>query len=525
MRSNLLNRETVLITAENHLMTLGTDAALRTPASDDGCVRISWDGWLRSTLPGEYVSLFIVATALMAVCSWSLYAAANFSFSIASAALTVIVISVWVAGRSVGLLAGSAGTALATLALSPVGVGVFGMTSTRTPEWLMHGPVGRASLLALLLFVLFLDGMDYIATRSRSTALPELRRLKGRCLLIAVGTIWILWAVGVPLLHSMWWTAPLDGKPQIEQMGFLEHFGFRFGEGLVTFCFFLLGANIGSFLNVVVWRLPQGLSIVTGDSSCPSCKTVILRRDNVPILGWLMLGGECRNCRVPISSRYPTVEAINGGLFLLLFFVELISGGANLPFRSVNSYRGVLWIIMYAKWDLISLYLYHCFVFCSLLTWALMLRDGSRIPGRMKIFCLGVTVAAPLLWNHLWLVPVDLVPWTLAAEFRNIGSSSRISILSGMLAGGILSLGLAAVAGRLSGRMSPQPAASSTMLLLSLIGLAFGWQAVLVIYIIALLLRYATVFEQTPSPAGAANAVIVAAMIHHAFWRILWHGL
>ncbi len=285
MRSGLLNQESVLITAENHWTTSQSSAALRTSGSGDRHGGNLWDGWLRSTLLGEYVSLFILAMALMAVNARSVCAVSSFSVRLAFAAMAGILISVWAVGRSVGLLAGRAWAALVNVALVLVAVGVFGITSTKTPEWLMYGPIGRASLLALLLFVLFLDGMDFVSARSRQISLPDIRRLKGRCLLVAVGTIGSLWSVGVPLLQSMWWTAPTGGKPQLEQMGFFEHVGFRFGEALVTFCFFLLGANIGSFLNVVVWRLPQGLSIVTGDSSCPWCKTGILRRDNVPIWG------------------------------------------------------------------------------------------------------------------------------------------------------------------------------------------------------------------------------------------------
>ena len=66
---------------------------------------------------------------------------------------------------------------------------------------------------------------------------------------------------------------------------------------------FLLGACIGSFLNVVVWRLPRNESLVTPPSHCPRCAKMLLFRDNVPILGWVKLGGKCRFCREPISPR------------------------------------------------------------------------------------------------------------------------------------------------------------------------------------------------------------------------------
>jgi leader peptidase (prepilin peptidase)/N-methyltransferase len=72
----------------------------------------------------------------------------------------------------------------------------------------------------------------------------------------------------------------------------------------------LLGAMFGSFLNVVVHRLPQRESVVTGASHCTSCGTPIRPYDKVPILSWLILRGHCRNCSAPISPRYPLVEAL-----------------------------------------------------------------------------------------------------------------------------------------------------------------------------------------------------------------------
>lgn len=79
------------------------------------------------------------------------------------------------------------------------------------------------------------------------------------------------------------------------------------------------GAAIGSFLNVVIYRVPAGLSLLHPPSRCPTCRHPLRPYDNVPVLGWLWLRGRCRYCRTPISSRYPLVEALTGGLFLLAF--------------------------------------------------------------------------------------------------------------------------------------------------------------------------------------------------------------
>ena len=78
---------------------------------------------------------------------------------------------------------------------------------------------------------------------------------------------------------------------------------------------FALGSCVGSFLNVVVWRLPRGESLVTPPSHCPKCERPLKWYDNLPIIGWIKLGGKCRFCREPISIRYPIVEAVTGVLF------------------------------------------------------------------------------------------------------------------------------------------------------------------------------------------------------------------
>ncbi len=78
---------------------------------------------------------------------------------------------------------------------------------------------------------------------------------------------------------------------------------------------FVVGTAVGSFLNVCIARLPQGKSIVYPPSACPHCGASIRPWDNIPLLSFLLLRGRCRNCRKPISWRYPVVEALTGGLF------------------------------------------------------------------------------------------------------------------------------------------------------------------------------------------------------------------
>jgi leader peptidase (prepilin peptidase)/N-methyltransferase len=80
----------------------------------------------------------------------------------------------------------------------------------------------------------------------------------------------------------------------------------------------ILGLLVGSFLNVVIHRVPKDESIVKPRSHCPGCGTELSNRDNIPVISWLVLRGKCRTCGTAISSRYPIVEAVTGALFVAM---------------------------------------------------------------------------------------------------------------------------------------------------------------------------------------------------------------
>ncbi|MDX9746785.1 MAG: prepilin peptidase [Syntrophales bacterium] len=82
----------------------------------------------------------------------------------------------------------------------------------------------------------------------------------------------------------------------------------------------VIGTIIGSFLNVCIWRIPREESVIFPPSHCPACSRPIRFFDNVPIISWLMLRGRCRDCGVPISPRYPLVEALTSALAVLLYW-------------------------------------------------------------------------------------------------------------------------------------------------------------------------------------------------------------
>ena len=101
--------------------------------------------------------------------------------------------------------------------------------------------------------------------------------------------------------------------------------------GSVTIAIF--GLAIGSFLNVVAYRVPLGLSVASPPSACPGCGAPIEPRDNIPLLSWILLRGKCRHCAEPISARYFVVEAITGVAFVAvaLHFSGAIGAAASLP--------------------------------------------------------------------------------------------------------------------------------------------------------------------------------------------------
>jgi len=83
---------------------------------------------------------------------------------------------------------------------------------------------------------------------------------------------------------------------------------------------FIFGTMIGSFLNVVIYRIPKGESIVFPSSKCQSCGTSLKWYHNIPILSWLFLGGKCAFCKAPIAKQYPLVEFMTGLIFVVLYF-------------------------------------------------------------------------------------------------------------------------------------------------------------------------------------------------------------
>ncbi|MDD3049142.1 MAG: prepilin peptidase [Bacilli bacterium] len=101
---------------------------------------------------------------------------------------------------------------------------------------------------------------------------------------------------------------------------------------LMYFYVFVVGMCIASFMNVVIYRVPNHLDFVKGRSFCPKCHTTLKPYDMIPVLSWIILRGKCRNCKVPISGRYPLIELSGGILAVLIFHHYLFSWDTILVF-------------------------------------------------------------------------------------------------------------------------------------------------------------------------------------------------
>lgn len=152
---------------------------------------------------------------------------------------------------------------------------------------------------------------------------------------------------------------------------------------IVQLCFaFAFGACIGSLINVLVYRLPLGLDVVTPTSRCPSCSTKLTWRENIPVFGWLMLRGRCRFCRSPISAEYPIVEAFVGLLFAFAYFMLYSHPEANLGFSlqalqpdwALNGLRETwptytIWVVLFASLVAVTLIDARTYQIPLILTW------------------------------------------------------------------------------------------------------------------------------------------------------------
>jgi leader peptidase (prepilin peptidase)/N-methyltransferase len=279
-------------------------------------------------------------------------------------------------------------------------------------------------------------------------------------------------------------------------------------DAVIVIFLVALGANLGSFLNVVVHRLPRGESVVRGGSRCPSCGAAIRWHDNVPVVGWLALGGRCRDCRRPISPRYPLVEAAAAAIVGAVASVELLSGGRNLPGEmSLGRRAGGDLLILNPDWWLIAACALHCAVLVTLLAWALLDRDGQPVPTPWLVAAMAIMVVAAVALPGVQPVGAGFGPQQ--GPLRQLVGSA-----AGIVVGGVV--------GRLLG-------GRTAAAMLAVVGAALGWQAALATAAIAAIVHgvrrlSAAVAGPSWRPAGIAADILVAAVAHQIGWRFVHQG-
>ncbi len=486
-------------------------------------------GALYRSLPGEYFAMLLAAHAALVALAWTCYAGEGvWRFGMIAAAT-------WVMIRVVGVGAKWFHTPVVTLALLGITVAACRADRLSSVEWLVSGPFSAFAIAPLLAVVLFLDIVELAETRGQR--LVDLVRQHGlRLLSYGIAGAMAIYVIVVPLVQELVFqlNPPVDPNLAMDRLTLTNNMLFKFVESFTAIWFLVLGTVVGSYLNVVIYRVPLGISVIARRSHCPGCGVGILASDNLPVIGWLRLNGRCRNCDAEISTRYPTVEIIVGLMFLLLFFVELISGGTNLPVRRPNTYAGVQWILFYTKWDLVGLYVYHCFLLSTLIAWAMIRRDGHRVPVRTSATILTITIVAPLLLPHLLVWPFNAnaafpVPYS-------VGNAVLTSAMGVAAAAIVLAIPRMIRWARKDSTFSlPQFDPASWLV----IGAGLGWQAVAgILVLLAIwsvgcgLVVSADRTERAPSPGTPAEtpfslsatelrrlALPCVVLIHHCLWR------
>lgn len=252
------------------------------------------------------------------------------------------------------------------------------------------------------------------------------------------------------------------------------------GAALFAVWLFAVGASVGSFLNVVVYRLPLGLSLSNPGSRCPRCLHPIRLHHNIPILGWLMVRGRCADCQLPISPRYPRVEFLLATIFLIVGGVELIGNGLNFPRPSAGLTRNVL--STQDTYALGAAAAMHLILLSTLICAALIEFDGLVVPRSVAMPVIVFAALASLLKPTVHpIAALDLLNTTQQWQFAELPDSIRgilqskfLDLLCGGVAGIIVAVFIRFSLG--SRAWLVQRYGEILDLLWFAIGLVFGWQ-------------------------------------------------
>lgn len=328
-------------------------------------------------------------------------------------------------------------------------------------------------------------------------------------------------AVGYVILMAAWQSSA-DRMVQ-----FTDLIPPRIADVLIAGWAFFIGASVGSFLNVVAWRMPRGASI-NGRSHCPRCDNALRWHDNLPVFGWLALGGRCRDCRLPISPRYPLVEAAVGLCVMWIVVRGVYGDASHLPFWPKRfGYSTSLWMPSLSN-DSLAVITYHVTGIACLWALALVRAGGSRLPRQLMFWCL-LLVAVPML-----VVPnFAVVPWTVRETDLWSPAGQYLNAAMRVLTGGAMAVMLARMMVKyLCPAADPKlnPLGESTarlidlVMLLAVAAILVGWQASIPVTVIAILIGAAVpaMFIHDGDPlARFALGLPIATTIQVSYWDLL----
>ena len=323
---------------------------------------------------------------------------------------------------------------------------------------------------------------------------------------------------------------------------------------------FWMGACIGSFLNVCVYRIPlanslwdQLKSIADRGSFCPRCKTPIRWYDNIPIFGWLSLRGRCRACEQRISMRYPLVELFNALLFVLVYWLEVPFGFsqelakssvfADLGPQAIPGLGGLSPLMFLHLRVVFHLVLIEAMLVATLIDWDLMIiPDGTTIP--QTIFAvIASTIFGTLhlvpAWHqdphllrdfritipqalHPWLTPEWSVPewFTTSPHLHGLLVS-----LAGLVVGAVLVISVRSIGSRVLGR---EAMGEGDIFLMAMVGAFIGWQATVLAFFLAAFLATAaqlkTMSFKHDKEIPYGPNLSLGTLIVMLSWREVWDG-
>ena len=460
-----------------------------------------------SSLVGEYTRILLLLVSVpLLVWLFQLVTRENVSPIPLVAALVLVT----------SLLSERGGKALRVCLLAAMTLNVFSSVINPNAFFLKpdaYNPLATPNV--ILLICLATASFFEIASACRDNRRPTLTKL------MCLGIVFIpafVYVIGIPIVTS--WLESLaesDGRVHARDPNWTmaKEIALRAAKFSVFLLFTYLGACVGSFLNVVAYCIPRGESVGLRNSSCPVCKNKISRKDNLPIFSYINLSARCRSCQSVISPRYLVVELLIASIFGSLFLFELVTGGANVPAVNSMSHAGVLWVVLFPKWNLIGIYFYHCLFASTLVVLSLIEWDGQKLSYRHS-----VTVVLVFLIPATFYLPFQPIS---APEFLLawLGSISVLAQLGKLVLGGLCGAGL----GCLVVAVTKQTNRSTLIPAMVLSGIVLGWQPVVHVFVIFMVLqlfvRYLPMFRTLLSTRPTA-LLLLAVLIHHPMWKYLF---